>query len=139
MKTRLSITIFFVFLGVLILSMITGFIPLQQKKPWPVPEADKNKVNPIKPDASSISDGKALWAKHCQSCHGKTGKGDGTKAAQLKTEPGNFSIAATQSQTDGSLYYKISSGRDDMPAFKKKIPENDDIWSLVNFMRTMKQ
>jgi hypothetical protein len=61
MKTRLSITILLVFLGVLILSMITGFIPLQQKKPWPVPDADKNKVNPLKPDASSISDGKVLW------------------------------------------------------------------------------
>lgn len=129
---------------VIILAVITGitgagftFKSQQEKKPWPVPDADKNKVNPIKSDASSISDGKALWVKHCQSCHGKTGLGDGSKSAQLKTEPGDFSKAATQSQTDGSLYYKTSKGRDDMPGFKKKIPENDDIWNLVNYMRSL--
>lgn len=131
---------------VIVLALMTGFVgasftirATQQQKPWPVPDADKNKVNPINADASSIADGKALWTTHCQSCHGKKGLGDGSKAAQLKTEPGDFSKATTQSQTDGSLYYKISKGRDDMPGFKKKIPENDDIWSLVNFMRTMKK
>jgi mono/diheme cytochrome c family protein len=134
MKTKL-ITMGFLFAGTLIFTMITAF---QDKKPWTVPDADKNKVNLIKPEASSISDGKTLWVKHCQSCHGKSGHGDGPKAAQLKTEPGDFSKADTQSQTDGSLFYKISKGRDDMPGFKKKIPENDDIWSLVNYMRTLK-
>lgn len=133
---------------VIIVALITGFIgagftfkaTLQNKpKPWLVPEADKNKENLVKPDASSVSDGKTLWVTHCQSCHGKKGLGDGSKAAQLKTEPGNFSIAATQSQTDGELFYKIAKGRDDMPGFKKKIPENDDIWSLVNFIRTLKK
>lgn len=139
MKAKLLTAMLFLLAGTLIFGMITGFRQVQQKKPWVVPDADKNKVNPIKPDASSISDGKELWVKHCQSCHGKTGKGDGTKAAELKTEPGNFTKADVQSQTDGSLYYKISKGRDDMPGFKKKIPENDDIWSIVNFIRTLKK
>jgi hypothetical protein len=34
---------------------------------------------------------------------------------------------------------RLAVAEDDMPGFKKKIPENDDIWSIVNFMRTMKQ
>jgi mono/diheme cytochrome c family protein len=131
---------------VIMLAITTGIIfagfnlkITDQPKPWPVPDADKNKVNPIKADASSIADGKTLWITHCQSCHGKKGLGDGSKAAQLDTEPGDFSKAATQSQSDGSLYYKTAKGRDDMPGFKKKIPENDDLWSLVNFMRTFKK
>ena len=139
MKIKSLITITLLFAAAFIFSMITGFKPLQDNKPWPVPDADKNKVNPVKPDASSISDGKALWGTHCKSCHGAKGMGDGSKAAQLKTEPGNFSKPETQSQSDGSLFYKISKGRDDMPGFKKKLPENDDIWSLVNFMRTLKK
>ena len=136
MKLKSLITLGSFFAGILIFTMITGF---QDKKPWITPEVDKKKANTIKADASSIADGKALWVTHCQSCHGKMGKGDGSKAAQLKTEPGDFSKATTQSQTDGSLYYKIATGRVDMPAFKKKIPENDDIWSLVNYMRTFKK
>jgi len=109
------------------------------QKPWPVPDNFKNMKNPIAADATSIADGKALWATHCKSCHGAKGLGDGPKAAQLKTEPGDFSKATVQTQTDGALFYKLSEGRDDMPNFKKKLPEADERWSLVNFIRTLKK
>ena len=110
-----------------------------QTKPWPVPDNFKKMKNPVAVDATSIADGKALWSTHCKSCHGAKGMGDGSKAAQLKTEPGDFSKASTQSQTDGELFYKLSEGRDDMPNFKKKLPEADERWSLVNFIRTLKK
>ena len=132
MKTLLLIPA----VGFLLLS--SGFLT-QQKKPWPVPDKSAKMANPIKSDAASIKEGKALWATHCQSCHGKSGLGDGTKAAQLKTEPGNFSLAATQQQSDGSFFYKMSEGRGDMPSFKKKLPEAEDIWNIVNYMRTLKK
>ena len=109
------------------------------QKPWVVPDVAKNKKNPVSSDAQTIATGKALWNIHCKSCHGTKGLGDGTKASQLKTEPGDFSKAAFQSQTDGALFYKTSEGRDDMPAFKKKISDEDDRWALVNYMRTMKK
>lgn len=125
--------------------LITGFIAASftlksndQNKPWPVPEAAKNKKNPVKADAQTLATGKALWSKHCKSCHGAKGLGDGSKAAQLDTEAGNFSKPETQSQSDGSLFYKTSEGRDDMPAFKKKVPDEDDRWALVNYIRTLK-
>lgn len=106
---------------------------------WPVPDKYKKMANPVKSDATSIAEGKALWAKHCQSCHGKMGLGDGSKAAQLKTDPGNFSKAAFQSQSDGSIFYKTLEGREDMPSFKKKIPDQNEIWSIVNYIRTFKK
>ena len=106
---------------------------------WVVPEKYKKMANPVKSDATSIAEGKALWAKHCTSCHGKLGKGDGTKAAQLKTDPGDFTKAGFQSQPDGSLFYKTLEGREDMPSFKKKIPDQNDVWNVVNFMRTLKK
>lgn len=130
----------------LIAVMITGFMAFSftfksnnQNKPWPVPEAAKSKKNPVKADDQSLTNAKALWSKHCKSCHGATGLGDGSKAAQLDTEAGNFSKPTTQSQSDGSLFYKTSEGRDDMPSFKKKIPDEDDRWALVNYIRTFKK
>ena len=116
-----------------------GFTYKMQKDPWIVPESNKKMKNPVASDAESIAAGKALWTTHCKSCHGAKGLGDGPKAATLKTEPGDFSKTETQSQTDGSLFYKTSEGRDDMPSFKKKIPDQDDIWSLVNYLRTLKK
>ncbi len=116
-----------------------GFRMHDQENPWPVPDKFTNMKNPVKPDEESLKTGKALWLKHCQSCHGKSGLGDGSKAAQLKTDPGNFSVAAFQKQTDGAIFYKTSEGKDDMPSFRKKIPDQDDIWSVVNFVRTLKK
>jgi len=119
--------------------IVFAFTSVQDPKPWVVPEKEAKAVNPLKADPETMSNGKSLWGQHCSSCHGKTGLGDGSKAAQLKTEPGNFTSSQTQNQSDGSLYYKISEGRGDMPSFKKKIPEKDDIWSLVVFIRSLKK
>src|SRR6185295_10092470 len=121
MKTKLLITASFLFAGILIFSMVTGFTSLQEKKPWPVPDNYKAMKNPVASNAESIAEGKTLYGTHCKSCHGVKGLGDGSKAAQLKTEPGNFSTADFQAQSDGALFYKTSEGRDDMPSFKKKV------------------
>jgi mono/diheme cytochrome c family protein len=123
--------------GIFLLTV--GFKVSFQPKPWPVPDAAAKKANPVKSSSESISSGKALWNQHCSSCHGKTGKGDGSKAAQLKTQPDDLSSATVQSQSDGSLFYKTSEGRGDMPSFKKKLPDPTEIWDLVNFMRTLKK
>jgi mono/diheme cytochrome c family protein len=128
----------FIFSIILLSSlMLFSFKPLQNK-PWAVPDKYDKMSNPVKSDAESIKAGKALWTKHCASCHGKTGLGDGTKAAQLDTEVGDLTTAATQKQSDGSLFYKTLEGRDDMPSFKKKIPDEEEIWQLVAFMRSLK-
>ncbi len=130
-------------LVIAVITAITGagftYKTYQEKKPWPVPDNFKTMKNPVKSDAESIATGKELWGQHCKSCHGAKGLGDGPKAAQLKTEPGDFSKADTQGQPDGALFYKTSEGRDDMPSFKKKIPDADERWSLVNYIRSLKK
>jgi len=135
-RIQMKQLITFSLLAVFVLAASFTFMP---NKPWPVPDKDAKKANPVKNDAASVSAGKSLWSQHCSSCHGKAGLGDGSKAAQLKTQPDDFSKAAFQTQSDGSLFYKVSEGRDDMPAFKKKIPDAEDIWNLVNYMRTLKK
>lgn len=109
-----------------------------QTKPWVVPDKFKNMTNPVKIDAESVKAGKVLWTKHCQSCHGKTGLGDGTKAAQLDTEVGDLTTQDAQKQSDGELFFKTQEGRDDMPSFKKKIADEEEVWQLVNYIRSLK-
>lgn len=134
MKKYISIVFAIMFITVLM-----AFVPKTNNDPWPVPDKYKNMANPVKSDATSQATGKTLYNQHCKSCHGTKGKGDGPKAAQLDTECGDFSKAAFHSQTDGELFYKTSEGRKDMPSFKKKIASQNDIWAVVNYMRTFKQ
>ena len=138
MKRRLLKPLVLVLSGAFFVAILSGF-NLFQKKPWPVPDNYKNMKNPVASDAASLAEGKTLYATHCKSCHGAKGLGDGNKAAQLKTEPGNFSTADFHAQTDGALFYKTTEGRDDMPNFKKKIPDADERWAVVNYMRTFKK
>ena len=125
-------------LAIMALSLVLFSFTFFQAKPWNVPEAAAKKSNPVKADAESLKAGKELWSKHCTSCHGKTGLGDGTKAAQLETEMKDFTKEDVQKQSDGTLFYKILEGRDEMPTFKKKIPDESDVWSVVNYVRTLK-
>lgn len=138
MKAKVLKPLTLVFAGAFFVSMLSGF-NLFQKKPWPVPDNYKSMKNPVASDAASLAEGKTLYATHCKSCHGAKGLGDGNKAAQLKTEPGDFSKADFHAQTDGAIFYKTTEGRDDMPNFKKKIPDADERWSIVNYMRTFKK
>src|SRR6187431_3538627 len=94
-------------IGLLMVSTVFFSFTYYQTKPWVVPEKNAKMANPVKSDAESIKIGKELWTKHCVSCHGKTGAGDGTKAAQLETAMEEISGAQVQSQSDGSIYYKM--------------------------------
>ncbi len=114
-----------------------SFTTITQDK-WIVPEKYVNMKNPTDPSVD-LNIGKALYSKHCQSCHGKEGYGDGPKAKEQEGDLGDFSSAAYQKQTDGELFYKTSFGRDDMPEYTKKMPDDEDRWLIVNYMRTLKE
>jgi mono/diheme cytochrome c family protein len=107
-------------------------------KPWPVPAEFKSMKNPVAVSDASKTAGQTLYNKNCASCHGKTGLGDGVKARALKDFPGDFSTTAYQQQTDGDHFYKTKFGRTEMPKYEGKLTD-DDIWNMVNYMRTFKK
>jgi mono/diheme cytochrome c family protein len=109
-----------------------------QPKPWVVPANFKSMANPVTKGDAGEKAGKTLYDKNCASCHGKTGLGDGVKARALKTFPGDFSKPEYQDQTDGDHFYKTKFGRGEMPKYEGKLQDND-IWNIVNYMRTFKQ
>jgi mono/diheme cytochrome c family protein len=103
--------------------------------PWEVPAKYQKMVNPYADAADGEKIGRVLYSKHCKSCHGTKGKGDGTKAKSLDTPAGDFTDASFKNQTDGSLYYKTFIGRDDMPSFKKKIADEEEQWLVINYIK----
>jgi len=125
-------------IGFIALGALSFTTPLQDI--WEVPAKYKTMKNPTDAkDKENLSIGESLYAKHCKSCHGSKGWGDGSKAKEMEGDLGDFSSDETQNQTDGELFYKITEGRNDMDGFSKKIPSDEDRWLVVNYMRTLKE
>jgi len=112
-----------------------SFTTLVQEE-WKVPAKYVTMKNPVAPKTDAAI-GKSLYTKHCKSCHGAEGFGDGPKAKEMKGDLGDFSTKEFQKQSDGALFYKTTTGRNDMPEFIKKIPSDEDRWLIVNYMRTL--
>ena len=130
-------------IAILFALLISGLanIAMAQKAgaAWVIPDKYKAMKSTIKAnDASVMTTGKELYNKHCKSCHGSKGLGDGTKSATLETIVPSFKEQTFQTQSDGAIYYQTLIGRDEMPNFEKKIPDEGDRWAVINFLRTLK-
>ena len=129
-----NLKLFFISSAIIFLSISL----VAQPKPWVVPANFKSMKNPIAVCDASIKAGQALYVKTCTPCHGKTGLGDGVKSKSLKTAMNDLSKAEFQNQTDGEHFYKTKTGRGDMTKYEGKLTD-DDIWNIVNYMRTFKK
>ena len=103
-----------------------------QTKPWTAPPAAQAVKNPD----NTVPGGKALYVSYCTPCHGQSGKGDGPAAAALTPKPADHTSAALKSESDGSLFWKISEGRKPMPQYKLAFTPAQR-WQLVNYIRSL--
>jgi len=122
--------------GVLLAVFVTGGLGWAQAK-WDAPAAEKGKKNPVTRTPASISAGKKMADQNCAPCHGPGGKGDGPAAAALPKKPADWTSKVVQDETDGSLFWKITTGNAPMPPWQS-LPEKDR-WNLVNYIRTLKK
>ena len=84
--------------------------------------------NPFASDPQAVAAGAKLFQAHCSSCHGS--KGEGGSGPDLSR--GTFGVG----DTDADLRQIVSRGRDVMPGFRSTL-EEDDIWQVVSFMRSL--
>ncbi len=103
--------------------------------PWEAPAAEKAKKNPSTADPKTVEQGKKVAQINCASCHGAMGKGDGVAAAALSPKPADWTSKKVQADSDGEIFWKISTGRGAMPSWKH-LPESDR-WALVRYIRSL--
>ena len=129
----------------LVLVLATPFVPAVYSSPtgsdqaqgeWHAPKRKARTKNPIAATPESIAKGKALFTKSCVACHGDLGKGDGAAAPFLQVHPKDLSAPSMLDQTDGELYWKLSTGRTPMPAFET-LHTSEERWMIVNYIRTL--
>jgi mono/diheme cytochrome c family protein len=126
------------FLALILITLcVVAVFAYYENRPWKVPEEAKLRPNPIQPSASALAAGRAVYMDKCTQCHGQTGKGDGPDAASYYPSPTSLIDAKhMNSVTDGEIFYQISEGRKPMPAFKKRLSE-EQRWQLVLYVRSL--
>lgn len=125
------------FLSLLVLIGVSILISIYQNREWKIPEEAKRRQNPFHSSPDALESARAIYLDKCAQCHGDTGKGDGPDAPLYYPSPTSLIDARhLDSLTDGELFYQISQGRKPMPAFKKRLTE-EQRWELVLFVRSL--
>ena len=94
-------------------------------------------TNPIPQSEQALADGKVLYGRYCQHCHGEGGKGDGPVAAQYKGVP-NYSSDALKTLNDGHIFHVITNGKGRMWPHGSQITP-DDRWKIVQYVHKLQQ
>lgn len=121
-------------IGSLLLLSMT-LIKTNYQDPWEVPADYQHLKNPYAAVVDEDWIGRSIYNKHCKFCHGSKGKGDGNQSKLLQTPVAKFTSDAFKNQTDGSIYYKLKTGRNEMPSFDKIITDEEDLWMVVNYIK----
>ena len=133
LRFRLSLA---VLCTVLIASALVALSEEPSKQKWSAPAAEAQKKNPVAATESSVAAGRKIYSKTCAMCHGKTGDADGPAVIELNIHPAKLSDPKLANESDGSLFWKITTGKKPMPAYGKRLSETDR-WNLVNYIRTI--
>lgn len=117
------------------LILLLSFSSLQDSDKWIAPESANEMINPLESNETNIEKAVSIYKRLCRSCHGKLGDGQGVEADILETVATDFTNPSFVKQTDGSMYWKIAEGRNEMESFKEKLSE-EEIWQLVLYIKT---
>jgi mono/diheme cytochrome c family protein len=133
----------FILIGAL--AICSAFIPKPKgevinlvggQEKWVAPADADKKTNPNASDPKSLATGKDIFIQKCAICHGKKGKGDGPKSAELDKPVPDFTKGDFSKQSDGAIFWKIAEGRKPMPSFKSELSEVQR-WQVIIYLREL--
>jgi mono/diheme cytochrome c family protein len=116
----------------ILLAAVTSIVVIAQGNP----EAAKVK-NPVAATPESIATGKQVYTKNCATCHGINAQG-GSGSDISPPAPNLTDDEWKRGSTDGEIFYVIKNGVPDltMEPWGNRI-KDDDIWNVVNFVRSL--
>jgi mono/diheme cytochrome c family protein len=103
-----------------------------------IPTAARDSQNPIRPTPETLRSGLEHFADHCGVCHANDGSGDTEMGRNLYPPAPDMRQSATQSLSDGELFYIIENGVrfTGMPAWSTGTKAGEEAsWHLVQFIR----
>ena len=105
---------------------------------WSIPAEARQLKNPLntKPDGADVAEGRVLYQRHCEACHGFDGSGKTESGGGLYPPPANLRSSKTNARTDGELFYLIRNGvrNTGMPGWQFS---DKQTWQLVSYVRNL--
>lgn len=86
--------------------------------------------------ATAIAAGGKTYREHCAACHGTRGAGDGPAAVTMNPPPSDLRTHHTAVHTAGDLFWWITNGLRQMPAFGDRL-DDEQRWDVVNYLRAL--
>lgn len=104
-----------------------------------IPSAARNLKNPVAVTPDLMVEARRHFADHCAACHANDGSGNTTMGKNLYPQAPDMRQQATQSLSDGELYFIIHNGirLSGMPAWGTESDHDHDSWALVHFIRLL--
>lgn len=110
--------------------------PHFQEGRWLAPAWADTLKNPLPDVAAAAERGKESYDLYCWSCHGKKGRGDGAAGASFPIPPADFQSPEVKGQSDGALYWKMTTGRGNMTPYGDLLTD-EQRWELVAYLRIL--
>lgn len=113
-----------------------GFMPFGIPESVAGYEQAASLKNPLPYSDETLNQGKALYAKMCSHCHGKTGKGDGGVIMNSDFPPPPAYDGAIKDLPAGKIFYSITYGKNLMGSHASQISQKDR-WKLVFYIQKL--
>ncbi len=102
---------------------------------WKAPEEDAIKISPLTGTQDVIDSGEDIYIQFCFDCHGENAEGKTKEEVGIETDPPNLKMRLKM-HSEGDVFWKIQTGKEDMPSFKEDIDEKET-WSVIHYIKKL--
>ena len=95
-------------------------------------DASVNDANPMPMYESNVNNGKVLYERFCDHCHGEKGAGDGKVSNNDAINP----PANAFEKPDGQMFYSITYGKGMMGAHNTQLNQKER-WQVISYIKSM--
>ena len=95
-------------------------------------EASVSDINPLPLTESNVANGKTLYNRFCDHCHGEKGAGDGAVSNSDYINP----PADAFSKPEGQMFYSITYGKGVMGAHASQINKKER-WEIIQYLKVL--
>ena len=97
---------------------------------------------PLPASAGTLREGTQLYDVNCAMCHGQDAHGDGPVAKYFQQQgtdvtpvaPPDFRSDLVRGYSDGQLYWVVTYGVGNMPAFQQLLTDQQ-VWAVVSYIK----